>query len=110
MAIDGEGSSEKIKGMYYYVLRLYSHLINGQMALVTLIGIQVFFDILIPDGGIPDECEEKVSEILSGIVKSFKIEHIKAFPFRGYYRKKNHIYKFIQMVLGEKESHRSCSR
>ena len=100
MAIDSEGSSEKIKGMYRYVLRLYGRLINGQMALVTLIGIYVFFDILIPDGETPDECEEKVSEILSGIVKSFKIEHIKAFPFRGYYREKNHIYEFIQMVLG----------
>src|SRR5438270_12457408 len=88
MAIDSEGSSEKIKGMYCYVLRLYGRLINGQMALVTLIGIQVFFDILIPDGETPDECEEKVSKILSGIMKSFKMEHIKAFPFHGYYRKK----------------------
>src|SRR3989337_348423 len=46
MAIDSEGSTEKIKGMYRYVLRLYGRLINGQKALVTLIGIQVFFDIL----------------------------------------------------------------
>ena len=29
MAIDSEGLSEKIKGMYHYVLRLYSHFING---------------------------------------------------------------------------------
>ena len=56
--------------------------------MVTLIGIQVFFDILVPDGEISDECEEKVSKILSGIVKSFKIEYIKAFPFREYYREK----------------------
>ena len=88
MAIDSEGSTEKIKGIYHYVLRLYGHLINGQNALVTLIGIQVFFDILVPDRETPDECEEKVSEILSGFVKSFKTEHIKAFSFCRYYREK----------------------
>ncbi|RGB21977.1 hypothetical protein C1646_776886 [Rhizophagus diaphanus] len=60
MAIDSEGSTEMIKGMYRYVLRLYGHLINGQNALVTLIGIQVFFDILVPDRETPDECEEKM--------------------------------------------------
>ncbi|CAI2189387.1 6379_t:CDS:2, partial [Funneliformis geosporum] len=45
--------------MYYYILRLYGHLINGQKALVTLNDIQVFFDIHIPDGETPDECEEE---------------------------------------------------
>ena len=103
MAIDSEGSSEKIKGMYRYVLRLYGRLINGQMALVTLIGIQVFFDILIPDGETPDECEEKVSEILSGIVKSFKMEHIKAFPFRGYYREKKPYLRIYTNGTGERK-------
>ncbi|CAI2169259.1 19178_t:CDS:2 [Funneliformis geosporum] len=45
--------------MYCYVLHLYSCLINGQKALVTLIGIQIFFDILIPVEEILDECEEE---------------------------------------------------
>ncbi|CAI2201956.1 18368_t:CDS:1, partial [Funneliformis geosporum] len=59
MTIENEGSTERINGTYRYVLRLYGHLINGQKALVTLIDIQVFFDILVPDGETPDECEEK---------------------------------------------------
>ncbi|PKK58786.1 hypothetical protein RhiirC2_795765 [Rhizophagus irregularis] len=59
MAIENEGSTERINGTYRYVLRLYGHLINGQKALVSLTGIQVFFDILISDGETPDECEEK---------------------------------------------------
>ncbi|CAI2165477.1 2116_t:CDS:2 [Funneliformis geosporum] len=59
MAIKNEGSTERINGTYHYVLRLYGHLINGQKALVTLIDIQVFFDILVSDGETPDECEEK---------------------------------------------------
>ena len=45
MTIENEGSTERINRTYRYVLRLYGHLINGQKALVTLIGIQVFFDI-----------------------------------------------------------------
>ncbi|CAB4487573.1 ribonuclease H-like domain-containing protein [Rhizophagus irregularis DAOM 181602=DAOM 197198] len=103
MAIDSEGSTEKIKGMYRYVLRLYGRLINGQKALVTLIGIQVFFDILVPDRETPDECEEKVSEILSGIVKSFKTEHIKAFPFRGYYVEKKPYLRIYTNSTGERK-------
>src|SRR6266542_4043767 len=89
MAIDNEGSSEKINGKYCYVLRLYGSLINGQKAVVTLLGVQVFFNVLVPDGESPDECEMKVIGILlSGKVEVQKIEHIKAFPFRGYYREK----------------------
>src|ERR1051325_2251092 len=103
IAIDSEGSSEKIKGIYRYVLRLYGRLINGQKALVTLIGIQVFFDILVSDGETPDECEEKVSEILSGIVKSFKTEHIKAFPFCRYYREKKPYLRIYMNSIGKRK-------
>ncbi len=85
MAIENEGSTEKINGIYCYVLRLYGHLINGQKALVTLKGIRVLFDILVPDGESPDECETKIRDILSGSVKTFSVEHTKAFPFRGYH-------------------------
>ncbi|CAI2189231.1 18361_t:CDS:2 [Funneliformis geosporum] len=59
MAIENEGLTERINKMYYYVLRLYGCLINGQKALVTLINIQVFFDILVLDGETPDKCKEK---------------------------------------------------
>ncbi|CAB4384671.1 unnamed protein product [Rhizophagus irregularis] len=72
MAIDNEGSSQKINGKYCYVLHLYGFLINGQKAVVTLLGIRVFFDILIPDGESPNDCEIK---------------------------KKRHIYEFIRVVL-----------
>ncbi|CAI2179329.1 7647_t:CDS:2 [Funneliformis geosporum] len=67
MAIENEGSTERINRIYCYILRLYGHLINDQKALVTLINIQVFFDILIPNGETSDECKKKVSEILSVI-------------------------------------------
>src|SRR5215216_4284651 len=99
MTIENEGSTERINGTYRYVLRLYGRLINGQKALVTLKDIRVFFDILVPDDESPDECKTKIRNILSGSVKSFSIEHIKAFPFRGYHTKKSHICEFIQTVL-----------
>ena len=84
-------------------MHLYGRLINGQKALVTLIGIQVFFDIFVPDGETPDECEEKVSEILSGIVKSFKTEHIKAFPFCEYYREKKPYLRIYTNSTGKRK-------
>ncbi|CAI2199260.1 3877_t:CDS:2, partial [Funneliformis geosporum] len=52
MAIDNEGLSEKINGKHRYVV-------------VTLSGIPVFFDILVPDKESSDECEIKVKDILS---------------------------------------------
>ena len=103
MAIDSEGATKKIKEIYRYILRLYGHLINGQKALVTLVSIQVFFDILVSDREILDECEEKVNKILSSIVKSYKIEYIKAFPFHGYHtEKKTYLRIYTNSTGGRK--------
>ncbi|CAI2196263.1 16610_t:CDS:1 [Funneliformis geosporum] len=103
MAIENKGSTERINETYRYVLRLYGHLINGQKVLVTLIDIQVLFDILVPDGGTPDECEENVNKILSGIVKSFKIKHIKAFSFWGYHIEKKSYLRIYTNGTGERK-------
>ncbi|CAI2165124.1 14543_t:CDS:1, partial [Funneliformis geosporum] len=59
MTIKNEGSTKRINRTYCYILHLYNHLINGQKTLVTLINIQVFFDVLVLDGETSDECEEK---------------------------------------------------
>ncbi|CAI2197605.1 10000_t:CDS:2, partial [Funneliformis geosporum] len=89
MAIENKGSTERINRTYRYVLRLYSRLINSQKALVTLTGIQVFFNIHVPDGESPDECEVRVRDIIfSAKVETQKIEYVKAFPFRGYHTEK----------------------
>ena len=46
-----------------------------------------------------------MSEILSGIVKSYKIEHIKAFPFCGYYtEKKTYLRIYTNGTGGRKEA------
>ncbi|CAG8507364.1 11302_t:CDS:2, partial [Racocetra persica] len=57
IAVDFEGSSEKI-------------------------GIQIFFDILVPDKEIIDEFKIKIDAILSSVINTYKIEYIKAFPLR----------------------------
>ena len=103
MAIENEGSTEKINGIYCYVLRLYGRLINGQKALVTLKGIWVFFDILVPNGESPDECEIKIRNILSGSVKTFSVERTKAFSFRGYHTgKKSYLQIYTNSTSGRK--------
>jgi hypothetical protein len=105
MAIDNEGSSEKINGKYCYVLRLYGSLINGQKAVVTLLGIRVFFDVLVPDGETPDDCKTKIRGILSGSkVETLKIEHIKAFPFRGYHTEKKTYLRIYTSGTGKRKT------
>jgi hypothetical protein len=105
MAIDIEGSSEKIKGKFCYVLRLYGSLINGQKAVVILFSIRVFFDIRVPDGKSPDECEIKVRDILSGNkMETLKIEHIKAFPFRGYHTEKKTYLRVYTSGTGKRKT------
>ena len=51
-AVNFEGSSEKISEKNYYVLHLYGSL--------TLIGIQVFFDICIPKKESVDDFKIKI--------------------------------------------------
>ncbi|CAB4379545.1 unnamed protein product [Rhizophagus irregularis] len=57
----------------------------------------------IDNGKTPDECEEKVSKILSGTVKSFKMEHIKAFPFQGYHTEKKSYLRIYTNGTGERK-------
>ncbi|RIB21396.1 hypothetical protein C2G38_2176725 [Gigaspora rosea] len=85
MAVDVEESTEFINGQAWYILCLYGPLINGQKAVVSITGIQVFFNILVPEDLSSDLFKTKIRAILSGITKWFRVEHIKAYPFRGYY-------------------------
>ncbi|CAI2189406.1 5225_t:CDS:2 [Funneliformis geosporum] len=107
MAIENEGSTEKINGTYCYILHLYGHLINDQKALVTLIDIQVFFDILVPDNESPDECETKIRDILSGSMKTFSVENIKkaiqAIQENNFETASDDLYSFYQKVAQENE-------
>ncbi|CAI2187613.1 17687_t:CDS:2, partial [Funneliformis geosporum] len=78
---------------------------EGQKAIVILLGIQVFFDILVPNGESPDNCETKVRGILSGSkVKTLKIEQIKAFPFRSYHTEKKTYLRIYTSGTGKRKT------
>ena len=72
-------------------MHLYGLLINGQKAVVSIMGIRVFFDILIPDEESIDVFEAKIRDILSNAIKSFEIEHIKLSISWLSYRKKPYL-------------------
>ncbi|CAI2168356.1 16646_t:CDS:2, partial [Funneliformis geosporum] len=76
IAVDFKASSEKIGKKNHYILHLYGSLINGQKAVVTLIGLQIFFDILILDKESIDDFKD---EIHCTAINDYKIENIKVF-------------------------------
>jgi len=50
-----------------------------------------------------DKYETKIRDILSGSVKIFSVEYIKAFPFRGYHMgKKSYLRIYINSTGGRK--------
>ncbi|CAG8815891.1 9225_t:CDS:1, partial [Dentiscutata erythropus] len=103
MAVDFEGSSEKIGEKNHYILHLYGSLINGQKAVVILTGIQIFFDILVSDKEIIDKFKIKIDAILSSVINTYKIEYIKAFPLRGYYTEKKSYLRIFTLGSGDRK-------
>ncbi|CAB4382672.1 unnamed protein product [Rhizophagus irregularis] len=106
MAVDFEGSSEKIGGKNYYVLHFYSPLINGQKAVVTLTGIQVFFDIYIPEKESVDDFKIIINKILCSTINVYKIEPIEAFPglpFHDYHTEKKLYLRVFTQGTGDRK-------
>ncbi len=103
MAVDFEGSSEKIGEKNRYVLRLYGSLINGQKAIVTLTGIQIFFDILVPDNESVDDFKIKIDEIICNTINIYKIGYINAFPLRGYHTEKKLYLHIFTLGTGDRK-------
>ncbi|GBC01663.1 hypothetical protein RclHR1_42860001 [Rhizophagus clarus] len=103
MAVDFGGSSEKIGEKNRYVLRLYGSLINGQKAVVTLIGIRVFFDIRVPEKESVDDFKIKIDKILCSTINAYKIEPIEAFPFRSYHTEKKLYLRVFTYGTGDRK-------
>ncbi|CAG8730500.1 24322_t:CDS:2, partial [Dentiscutata erythropus] len=104
MAVDFEGSSEKKGEKNYYVLRLYGSLINGQKAVVTLTGIQIFFNTLVSENESVNNFKIKIDEILCNTVNTYKIEHIKAFPLQGYHIEKKSYLRIFTLSSGNRKN------
>ncbi|RGB22354.1 hypothetical protein C1646_776219 [Rhizophagus diaphanus] len=103
MAVDFGGSSEKIGVKNRYILHLYSSLINGQKAVVTLIGIWVFFDIHISEEESVDDFKIKIDEILCSTINAYKIEPIEALPFRDYHTEKKLYLRVFTHDTGDRK-------
>ncbi|CAG8829539.1 20104_t:CDS:1, partial [Dentiscutata erythropus] len=103
MAVDFEGSSGKKGEKNHYVLRLYGYLINGQKAVVTLTGIQIFFDTLVLENESVDNFKIKIDEILCNTVNAYKIEYIKAFPLQGYHMEKKSYLRIFILSSGDRK-------
>ena len=83
--------AEYINGVSTYILRVSGCLINGQKAVVNVMGIRPFFDVMVPEEVPLSMFKTKLVKILSNILEStskFGIGTISAFPLQGYYTKK----------------------
>jgi DNA polymerase elongation subunit (family B) len=59
----------------------------------------------VPDGESSNDCEIKVRDIFSGSkVETLKIEHIKAFPFRGYHTEKKTYLRIYTSGTGKRKT------
>ena len=83
--------AEYINGMFTYILRVSGCLINGQKAVVNIMGIRPFFDVIVPEEVPLPMFKSKLVKILSntlGSISKFGIRTISAFPFQEYHTKK----------------------
>src|SRR6185369_6609407 len=90
-------TNEYINQSPQYVLRLYGTLLNGQKAVTTITGIKVFFDICVPDDKNINIFETEIKNTLESgknnegetvDTSNIRIEHVKAFPIRGFHVEK----------------------
>ncbi|CAB4374867.1 unnamed protein product [Rhizophagus irregularis] len=83
--------AEYINGVSTYILRVSGCLINGQKAVVNVMGIKPFFDAKVPDNYSPSSFKTVLARILSATLKNtskFGFEDIRAFPLQGYHTEK----------------------
>ncbi|CAI2192917.1 13892_t:CDS:10, partial [Funneliformis geosporum] len=80
-----------INGVFTYILRISGYLINRQKAIINVIGIKPFFDVVVPEETSLPTFKTRLVNILSNTLKGtskFGIEHISTFPLQGYYIEK----------------------
>ena len=65
MPVDIGEAKEYFNQIPHYILRLYGYLINGQKAVITIIGIKVFFDIRVSNNVSIPKFWFKVKSILA---------------------------------------------
>src|SRR5581483_6277873 len=90
--------AEYINGVSTYILRITGTLINGQKAVVKVMGIKPFFDVVVPEEIPLSTFKTRLVNILSNTLKGtskFGIENISAFPLQGYHTEKKLYMRII---------------
>ncbi|GES85731.1 ribonuclease H-like domain-containing protein [Rhizophagus clarus] len=109
MPVDIEEAKEYINKTPHYILCLYGYLVNGQKAVVTIIGIKVFFDIRVPNNASIPKFWSKIKGILATGKDSsrktvnmnlIQMKCIKAYPIRGYHVEKK---PYLHIVAPNKD-------
>ena len=86
-----DDTSKYVNGVFSYILRITSTLINEQKAVVNITGIKPFFDVVVPEEIPLSMFKTKLVKILSNILNStskFEIKTISAYSLQGYYTEK----------------------
>ena len=73
------------KSIKIYKLNLYGILETGQKVQVVLDGIEVYFDVRVPNGSTPEDNAKSVKKLMTvGNANYILVEHIKRKPFKGF--------------------------
>ena len=86
-----DDTSEYVNGVSSYILHITGCLINGQKAIVNVMGIKSFFDVVVPEEISLSMFKTKLVKMISNILGStskFEIETISAFSLQGYHTEK----------------------
>ncbi|RGB23525.1 hypothetical protein C1646_774370 [Rhizophagus diaphanus] len=90
--------AEYINGLSTYILHITGCLINGQKAIVNVMDIKPFFDVIVPEDIPLSMFKTRLVNILSNTLKGtskFGIENISAFPLQEYYTEKKSYIRVI---------------
>src|SRR5207248_9933701 len=91
MPTEVSDDTKYINGVSIYILRITGSLINGQKAIVNVMDIKPFFDVVVPEEIPLSMFKTKLVKILSNILNStskFGIETISAYQLQGYHTEK----------------------
>src|SRR3954467_14279604 len=86
-----DDTSEYVNGVFSYILRITSTLINEQKVVVKITGIRSFFDAKVPENYSSSSFKTILARILSITLKStskFEFEDIHAYSLREYHTEK----------------------
>jgi len=72
-----------------YILKIFGILINGSKVEINITGIDIFFDIKVPNNIPSDRIQNDINLVLSDLGLSYYIKDVYAFPLHGFHTEKS---------------------